>query len=82
MFIMPDKTARFFYALFGPLPEGDQIAMSIGTQAGNSNSSPSPSSSPTVLSTPVVTQTTSPSVAPTPQPTSKSTPQAKLKTIT
>ena len=82
MFIMPDKTARFFYALFGPLPEGDQIVMSIGTQAGNGNSSPSPSSSPTVLSTPVVTPTTSPSVVPTPQPTSKSTPQAKSKTIT
>ena len=82
MFIMPDKTARFFYALFGPLPEGDQIVMSIGTQAGNGNYSPSPSSSPTVLSTPVVTPTTSPSVVPTPQPTSKSTPQAKSKTIT
>ena len=71
MFIMPDKTARFFYALFGPLPEGDQIIMSIGTPAGNgnsgqgnSNASSTSSSSPSPMVSPAVTQSASPTPTP------------------
>lgn len=31
--VMPDKTTRLFFSVSGPLPEGDQIAMAIGTPA-------------------------------------------------
>ena len=31
--VMPDKTTRLFFSVSGPLPEGDQIALAIGTPA-------------------------------------------------
>ena len=86
MFIMPDKSARFFFGLFGPLPNGDQIAMSIGTPAGNGNSgqgnsnassttSPSPLASPSATPTPTSIQTPTPVASVSATPTSISTPQ-------
>lgn len=32
--VMPDKTVRLFFSVSGPQPEGDQVAMSVGTPAG------------------------------------------------
>ena len=32
--VMPDKTVRLFFSVSGPQPEGDQVAMAVGTPTG------------------------------------------------
>ena len=72
IYIMPDKTARFFYALFGPLPQGDQIVMSVGTPAGSSGSGGNGSSGASPTPTPQASTSATPSstteASPTPKP--------------
>lgn len=43
--VLPDKKILLFFSLFGPAPEGNQIAVSIGTLSTNSIQSPVTSTS-------------------------------------
>ena len=86
MFILSDKTARFFYALFGPLPQGDQIIMSVGSPASNNNSGGNGNSgsavSPTPSPQPSTVTTVLPSQSPTPSSTANSAKTTGTKSVT